>query len=103
MKQKWMVLAACLMCLPWAANAQKEFDNWPEGTSPREVGTLVSQRFVEVPHPNFDTNPAPPSEITYPETCAWLGALRRLVDSLAVTCSFTWVKLISTSTSGSTS
>ena len=76
MKQKWMVLAACLMCLPWAANAQKEFDNWPEGTSPREVGTLVSQRFVEVPHPNFDTNPAPPSEITYPETCAWLGALR---------------------------
>ena len=44
--------------------------------SPEYVGNLVARRFVEVPHPNFDANPAPTREITYPETCAWLGALR---------------------------
>ncbi len=70
------VAVGIAVCLPYLATAQKEFKHWEKGTSPREVGELVSQRFVEVPHPNFNGNPAPPNEITYPETCAWLGALR---------------------------
>ena len=49
---------------------------WNDATDPLTVGKRVAQRFVEVPHPNFDANPAPTREITYPETCAWLGALR---------------------------
>ncbi|MDE5940993.1 MAG: glycoside hydrolase family 88 protein [Muribaculaceae bacterium] len=49
---------------------------WSSQTDPVEVGRRVAQRFVEVDHPNFDANPAPTREITYPETCAWLGALR---------------------------
>lgn len=68
----WTVMA----CMPMVTFAQKDFKNWPNGTSPKVVGELVSKRFVEVPHPNFNGNPAPPNEITYPETCAWLGALR---------------------------
>lgn len=71
-----LILASLLLCLPALAPAQKAFTGWPEGTSPRVVGELVSQRFVAVPHPNFNGNPAPPNEITYPETCTWLGALR---------------------------
>lgn len=73
MRNYW-ILVLCL--LPTLTMAQKEFKQWPEGSSPKAVGELVSKRFVEVPHPNFDGNPAPPNEITYPETCAWLGALR---------------------------
>ena len=61
---------------PFGYRHKKAFKNWPEGISPKEVGELVSKRFVEVPHPNFNGNPAPPNEITYPETCAWFGALR---------------------------
>lgn len=61
---------------PLAMTAQSAFKQWPAGSSPQEIGKRVSKRFVEVPHPNFNGNPAPPNEITYPETCAWLGALR---------------------------
>jgi rhamnogalacturonyl hydrolase YesR len=47
---------------------------WPAGTSPQEIGKRVAARFVASPHPNFGrTNP--PNSITYPETCAWYGAL----------------------------
>ena len=71
-----LMITALLVGIPLLASAQKAFKDWPQGTSPKVVGDLVSQRFVDVPHPNFDGNPAPPNEITYPETCAWFGALR---------------------------
>lgn len=70
------LLALTVACLPSLLMAQKEFRKWPKGCPPKEVGELVSQRFVAVPHPNFNGNPAPPNEITYPETCTWFGALR---------------------------
>ncbi len=46
------------------------------GHEPMKVGRIVAQRFIDVPHPNFDGNPAPTREITYPETITWLGAIR---------------------------
>ena len=67
------MLALMVACLPSLLMAQKEFRKWPKGCSPQEVGELVSQRFVAVPHPNFNGNPAPPNEITYP---AMPGTLR---------------------------
>ena len=54
------MLALMVACLPSLLMAQKEFRKWPKGCSPQEVGELVSQRFVAVPHPNFNGNPAPP-------------------------------------------
>ncbi|TCC87931.1 glycosyl hydrolase [Pedobacter frigiditerrae] len=58
------------------ASAQlKYFKNWPKGTSPMEVGTLLSQRFMATPHTNFGFT-TPPSSITYSEVCAWYGALK---------------------------
>lgn len=48
--------------------------NFPAGASPLEVGDLVARRFIEVPHPNFG-RPEPPVRISYPEVCAWYGAL----------------------------
>ncbi|MGB7158107.1 MAG: glycoside hydrolase family 88 protein [Tepidisphaeraceae bacterium] len=47
---------------------------WPAGKSPQEIGNLVAKRFVESPHQNFG-RPGPPQRITYPEVCAWYGAL----------------------------
>ncbi|MEY8685052.1 glycoside hydrolase family 105 protein [Bacteroides sp. AN502(2024)] len=73
---KWLIILLTTIGLPLTASVGRGFDKWPKGASPREVGSQVSKRFVEVPHPNFNGNPAPPGEITYPETCAWLGALR---------------------------
>ncbi|HUP12436.1 MAG TPA: glycoside hydrolase family 88 protein, partial [Niastella sp.] len=52
--------------------AQKE--NWPAGTSPREVGKRIAEHFIATPHTNFGRS-TPPRVITYPETCTWYGAL----------------------------
>jgi unsaturated rhamnogalacturonyl hydrolase len=44
------------------------FTDWPEGTSPAEIGKSVAEHFVVSPHQN-------PAKIVYPEVCAWYGAL----------------------------
>lgn len=68
-----LVFAAAF--LPPACSAQqKEFKKWPAGTSPKEIGKRVAERFVSSPHTNFN-RPAPPEHITYPESVAWYGAL----------------------------
>jgi rhamnogalacturonyl hydrolase YesR len=51
-----------------------DLDNWPAGTSPKEIGDRVAARFIATPHPNFG-RPTPPKRITYPEVCTWFGAL----------------------------
>ena len=62
-------LVACIaLAAAWPAFAQKDFTNWPEGKSPREIGKRVAERFVGSPHLRTNT-------IIYPETCAWYGAL----------------------------
>ena len=47
----------------------------PKEAYPKTVGMLVAKRFVASPHNSFRP-PAPPNSITYPEVCAWYGALR---------------------------
>ena len=52
----------------------KYFKKWPKGRSPEEIGLRISGRFIQSAHPNWG-NPGIANEITYPETCAWYGAL----------------------------
>jgi unsaturated rhamnogalacturonyl hydrolase len=52
----------------------KEFNNWPSGTSPTEIGKRVADRFAAGQHTNFGKS-TPPDHITYPESVAWYGAL----------------------------
>src|SRR4051812_24193130 len=73
-----LFLVACVAALaasfaPKAA-AQSDFKSWPKGSSPREIGKRVAERFAASPHFNF-MRPTPPRTITYPETCAWYGSL----------------------------
>ncbi|WP_343067815.1 glycoside hydrolase family 88/105 protein [Chitinophaga varians] len=61
------------------ATAQKksgdaDLTHFPKGSTPKEIGKRVADRFVATPHPNFG-KPTPPKTITYPEVCAWYGAL----------------------------
>ncbi|GAB6007610.1 glycoside hydrolase family 88/105 protein [Dysgonomonas reticulitermitis] len=53
----------------------QDLKSWPEGKDPKTIGLLVANRFVASPHNSFRP-PAPPNSITYPETCAWYGALK---------------------------
>ena len=68
------VLAANCFAAEPASKQCPEFSSWPKGSSPQEIGKRVAERFVASPHGKFGrTNP--PTHITYPETCAWYGAL----------------------------
>jgi rhamnogalacturonyl hydrolase YesR len=57
-----------------AASAKADFGSWPKGSSPKEIGKRVAERFAAMPHTNFG-RPTPPRSITYTETCAWYGGL----------------------------
>jgi unsaturated rhamnogalacturonyl hydrolase len=63
------LLAACLsISIASAQQPQDYFSNWPEGTSPAEVGKLVAEHFVPSPHQYGKT-------IHYSEVGTWYGAL----------------------------
>ncbi|MEO8173053.1 MAG: glycoside hydrolase family 88 protein [Sediminibacterium sp.] len=71
------LLALIFVCAGLASIAQSgdgDLTHFPKGTSPGEIGKLVADRFVVTPHTNFG-KPTPPKVITYPESCAWYGAL----------------------------
>jgi unsaturated rhamnogalacturonyl hydrolase len=51
-----------------AAEQPREFRNWPTGTSPREVGNRVAERFVS-------TVKLSTTAPLYPAICTWYGAL----------------------------
>ena len=49
-----------------------EFNEWAPGTSPREIGRRVAERFLASPAMDW----GPENHFTvYPEVCAWYGAL----------------------------
>ena len=52
----------------------KEFSNWPEGTSPQEIGKRVAERYVSSNYLNL-VREHPTPTIIYPEVCTWYGAL----------------------------
>src|SRR5215472_18914289 len=52
----------------------KEFNNWPAGTSPQEIGKRVAERYLQADYLNLRRTPPTPT-IIYPEACTWYGAL----------------------------
>lgn len=68
------LLVLAMLTLPSVLQAQKEFRRWPAGTSPREIGKRVAERFVSLPH-SLTTGQAPQPYINYPESVTWYGAL----------------------------
>jgi unsaturated rhamnogalacturonyl hydrolase len=66
-----------LLLLTSCASTKKVGNNlkdFPQGSTPEEIGRKISERFISLPHSNFG-RPVPPRVITYPETCTWFGAL----------------------------
>src|SRR5580692_10597306 len=66
--------AVCAVSIAIPARAgNPSFIGWSSGVSPEEIGKLAAERFAHSPHSHF--NPKPLTSITYPESCAWYGAL----------------------------
>jgi len=54
-----------------------ELKNWPAHKSPVQIGTRIAEKFLKTSHSRYgNTRPAtPPTQITYPDVCAWLGGM----------------------------
>jgi unsaturated rhamnogalacturonyl hydrolase len=61
--------AAVLWAGAGAAAERKQFQDWPAGTSPRDIGKRVAENFAARP---FER---PTRYVIYPEVCAWYGSL----------------------------
>lgn len=73
-------LNMCLSTISFAQNAKPNkiasFENFPASANPAVIGKRLSERFMELPHSTFGAfKPTPAKEITYPDACAWYGAL----------------------------
>ncbi len=55
-------------------NAQSVLKSFPKDATPQVIGKRIAERFVSMPHSNFNRG-TPPKVITYPESCTWYGAL----------------------------
>lgn len=70
------ILSMMILLTTVFVQAKKEnFGKWPGGYSPKEVGALVSARYVASPFTDFGLK-LPATHITYPEVCTWFGALK---------------------------
>ena len=69
-----LVFAVCGSRCSAQKNTTGDLKNFPLEASPARVGKKLVLRYLELPYQNFN-RPTPPKYITYPETCAWYGAL----------------------------
>jgi unsaturated rhamnogalacturonyl hydrolase len=67
-------LAASFILTACTSTKRSYHPNFTVGTTPREIGNLVAERYIASPFGNFN-RANPPKTITYPETCTWYGAL----------------------------
>jgi unsaturated rhamnogalacturonyl hydrolase len=74
-----LFILALLLCasLSNARSKDDDLEHWPEGKSPEEVGMRIAEKFLNTPHSRYgNTRPStPPSQITYPDVCTWLGGM----------------------------
>jgi rhamnogalacturonyl hydrolase YesR len=60
-----------------AQNKESDLLHWPKGSSPAEIGKRIVNKFLSSPHSRYgNIHPdIPPTQITYPDVCAWLGGI----------------------------
>ena len=77
MKKSLMIgVVAFAGCVGVRNDARQEvFGAWPKGSSPEEVGARIAERFLSQPHSQYGRMGKTPKQITYPDVCAWYGAL----------------------------
>ena len=79
MKYKQILSFFAGACLMFSSLQAQEYNltKFPKGSTPLEVGNRIANKFIVTPHTRF-VNPRAekaPNYITYPDACAWLGAL----------------------------
>jgi len=65
------------LIVPNVNSQSYDLKKFPKGSQPREIGIKLTERYLQTPHShwgNIDGKNKTPF-ITYPDVCAWLGAL----------------------------
>ena len=79
MKYKQILSFFAGACLMFSSLQAQEYNltKFPKGSTPLEVGNRIANKFIVTPHTRFGNPRAEkaPNYITYPDVCAWLGAL----------------------------
>lgn len=79
MKYKQILSFFAGACLMFSSLQAQEYNltKFPKGSTPLEVGNRIANKFIVTPHTRFGNPRAEkaPNYITYPNACAWLGAL----------------------------
>ena len=79
MKYKQILSFFAGACLMFSSLQAQEYNltKFPKGSTPLEVGNRIANKFIVNPHTRFGNPRAEkaPNYITYPDACAWLGAL----------------------------
>ncbi len=77
LKKLTVYILVALMSTLSAAAKDKTLTEFPAGSGPVEVGERIVKKFLATPHTRFGNPRAEkaPTYITYPDACAWLGAM----------------------------
>lgn len=74
--KKLKIIIACMLLTGTIIAQENNLKTFPQGSGPLEIGQKIAQRYVSGEFRNFDDLKTPPSELVYPETCTWFGALK---------------------------
>jgi rhamnogalacturonyl hydrolase YesR len=78
-ENRFFVLSVLLFAVVFSAYSRKSYDlkNFPKGSQPKEIGIKVTERYLQTPHSHWGNidGKNKTTFITYPDVCAWLGAL----------------------------
>lgn len=79
MKAFYLIYTVTLFCLCSCSTGKQndELKNFPSHADPVIIGNRIVNKFLVTPHTRFGNPRAEkaPTYITYPDACAWLGAL----------------------------
>lgn len=79
MKKVFSILSVLLLAAAPSAKAQKSWDlkHFPKGSQPEEIGVRLTERYLRTPHSHWGDIASKNKVmlVTYPDVCAWLGAL----------------------------
>lgn len=64
------------MCLSMTAQVHN-LKRFPFGKTPQEIGNRIAEKFLNTSHSQYGNTrpPKPPTQITYPDVCTWLGGM----------------------------
>ena len=63
--------------LSFTVTESDDLKHWPVGSSPQEIGNRIAEKFLNTPRSRYGylQYEVTPTQITYPESCTWLGGL----------------------------